>query len=164
MHGGCVMRLRSSVIVVAGIAAFAIGCHSATAPQAALTVRLVLPSSGAAGIATAVQIGGNGFQQGAVVTFGGATALGAVVNDTTITASAPPHAAGPVNVVVTNPDGQTSSLTAAFTYLAAPRNLAITGSTSLTSIGQTSQLTATATYVDGTTRDVSSTVQWQSTA
>jgi IPT/TIG domain len=39
-----------------------------------------------------------------------------VVNSTTITAIAPAHAAGPADVVVTNPGGSSGTLTAAFTY------------------------------------------------
>ena len=39
-----------------------------------------------------------------------------VVNSTTITAIAPAHAAGPADVVVTNPGGSGGTLTAAFTY------------------------------------------------
>ena len=39
-----------------------------------------------------------------------------VVNSTTITAIAPAHAAGPVDVVVTNPGGSGGTLTGAFTY------------------------------------------------
>jgi len=39
-----------------------------------------------------------------------------VVNSTTITAIVPAHAAGPADVVVTNPSGLSGTLTAAFTY------------------------------------------------
>lgn len=39
-----------------------------------------------------------------------------IVNSTTITAIAPAHAAGPVDVVVTNPGGSGGTLTAAFSY------------------------------------------------
>ena len=47
-----------------------------------------------------------------------ATALNViVVNSTTITAIVPAaHAAGPADVVVTNPSGSSGTLTAAFTY------------------------------------------------
>jgi hypothetical protein len=39
-----------------------------------------------------------------------------VVNSTMITAIAPAHAAGPADIVVTNPGGSGGTLTAAFTY------------------------------------------------
>lgn len=41
-------------------------------------------------------------------------------------------------------------------------SLNISGNTSLSAIGETSQLTASAAYADGTTKDVSNTVGWQS--
>jgi hypothetical protein len=41
-----------------------------------------------------------------------------VVNSTTITATAPPHAAGAVDVVVTNPDNYYARLASSFTYSA----------------------------------------------
>ena len=52
------------------------------------------------------------------MTIGGANAAGVYVNPTTITATTPAHAAGAVNVVITNNDGQTATGTGAFTYVA----------------------------------------------
>ena len=45
-----------------------------------------------------------------------------VVNSTTITAIAPAHAAGPADVVVTNPSGSGGTLTAAFAGMLARRS------------------------------------------
>lgn len=45
---------------------------------------------------------------------------------------------------------------------AQPSSLALTGATSLQAVGETSQLTATATYPDGTTKDVTRDAQWTS--
>jgi hypothetical protein len=42
------------------------------------------------------------------------------------------------------------------------RSLTITGNTSLSAPGETSRLTATATFIDGTTRDVTADAQWSS--
>jgi hypothetical protein len=44
-----------------------------------------------------------------------------------------------------------------------PASLALTGSTSLQAVGETSQLTATASYPDGTTKDITREAQWTST-
>jgi hypothetical protein len=66
---------------------------------------------------TVVTVTGTGFANGAGVTFGGSAATGVTfVNSTTITCTTPAHAAGAVNVVVTNPDTQTGTLTNGFTY------------------------------------------------
>jgi hypothetical protein len=59
-----------------------------------------------------VTITGSGFATGAVVTFDGAIAAGAVVVDAqTITLTLPPLPAGMPRIVVTNPSGDTASLT-----------------------------------------------------
>lgn len=63
-------------------------------------------------------ITGTNFTGATTVTFGGAAATGVtVVNDTTITATTPAHAAGSVAVDVTAPGG-TASLPNGFTYSA----------------------------------------------
>jgi hypothetical protein len=84
----------------------------------------VSPASGPAAGGTAVSISGTGFTNGATVTFGGTAATSVNVNgSTTITATTPAHASGAINVVVTNSNGQSSSLINGFTYaapLAAP--------------------------------------------
>ena len=54
------------------------------------------------------------------MTIGGANAAGVFVNTTTITATTPAHAAGAVNVVITNNDGQNVTGTNAYTYTARP--------------------------------------------
>src|SRR5262249_51802638 len=69
---------------------------------------------------TAVTITGTGFQPGAAVSFGGSAATGVVINSSTsISATTPSHAAGSVDVVVTNTDSQNGTLTGGFTYTAA---------------------------------------------
>ncbi len=61
---------------------------------------------------TAVTITGTGFLAGATVSLGGTAATGVtVVNSTSITATTAAHAAGAVNVVVTNTDAQSGTLT-----------------------------------------------------
>ena len=92
------------------------GAATNTAPQ----VQGVSPSSGPAAGGTAVTISGSGFTTGATVTFGGTSASATVVGSTTINAIAPAHASGAVNVVVTNPGGQSATLTNGYTYASAP--------------------------------------------
>ena len=77
------------------------------------------PTSGPAAGGTTVTLTGASFDAGATVTFGGAPAVVGAVSPTSLTATAPAHAAGPVSVVVTNPDGQSSTLASGFSYVAA---------------------------------------------
>jgi hypothetical protein len=81
------------------------------------TVTSISPNSGTINGGTAVTITGTGFLAGATVSLGGTAATGVtVVNSTSITATTPAHAAGTVNVVVTNSDTQSGTLTQGFTY------------------------------------------------
>jgi PKD repeat protein len=103
------------------------------------------PTSGPTTGGTPVTITGTDFVDGALfgVTIGGANANGVYVNPTTITATTPAHAAGTVNVVITNGDGQTDTGTNAFTYIApaptfgsiAPTSGPTTGGTPVTITG-----------------------------
>jgi hypothetical protein len=80
----------------------------------------VSPDGGGTGGANAITVSGAGFQTGTAVTFGGAPASVTSVNagGTQLTITTPPHAAGAVDVVVTNPNGQNLTLHGAFTYVA----------------------------------------------
>ena len=81
-----------------------------------------------------VTVTGTGFLAGATVTLGGTAATSVtVVNSTSITATTAAHAAGAVNVVVTNTDGQSGTLTNGYTYTAS--NPAPTVSASLADVG-----------------------------
>ncbi len=91
--------------------------YTYTGGNPAPTVSAISPTSGTTAGGTAVTITGTGFLSGASVSLGGTAASGvSVVNSTTITATAPAHAAGAVNVVVTNTDAQTGTLTNGYTY------------------------------------------------
>ena len=93
--------------------------QSATTPT--FTVSGISPSSGTASGGTSVKITGTGFLSGATVTFGGIAGTNLAVPDSsTITVTTPSHAAGTVNVVVTNSIAQSATLTNAYTYTAAP--------------------------------------------
>jgi hypothetical protein len=90
-----------------------------TAAAPTVSVTAVNPSMGSHVGGLSVTITGSGFLTGAGVTFGGAAATNVVVvNATTITAKTPAHAAGSVDVTVTNTNASTATLTGGYTYLA----------------------------------------------
>src|SRR5262249_6998193 len=87
---------------------------SSSAP--APTLSSVSPNSGPASGNTAITISGTNFSAGASVTIGGIAATNiAVTSSTSITANTPAHAAGAANVTVTNADGQSATLSGAYT-------------------------------------------------
>jgi hypothetical protein len=88
-------------------------------------VASVAPSSGTTAGGTVVTITGSNFQEGAAVSMGGSGATSvSVAGSTLLTCIAPPHAAGAVDVTVTNPDGGSSTLAGGFTYVDPPCTLA----------------------------------------
>ncbi|MFF2052963.1 IPT/TIG domain-containing protein [Leifsonia sp. NPDC058194] len=77
------------------------------------------PASGPVTGGTPVTITGTGFTGATGVTFDGLPGVGfSVTNDTTITVASPAHAAGPVDVIVQAPVGDSAPAT--FTYVALP--------------------------------------------
>jgi IPT/TIG domain-containing protein len=89
---------------------------SVTAPK----ITAINPTSGSPAGGTVIIVGGSNFVAGATLALGGAPASGVtVVSNTTINATTGPHAAGAVDVVVTNPDSQFGTLAKGFTYVAA---------------------------------------------
>jgi hypothetical protein len=87
----------------------------------------VSPASGATGGGGLTVLTGSGFVTGSTVTFGGVAAtVVEPVTATSLSVLAPPHAAGPVDVRVVNPDGQATTSPGAYAYLApAPQILAL---------------------------------------
>ena len=130
------------------------GAATNTAPQ----IAGVSPSSGPASGGTAVTISGSGFTSGATVTFGGTSAPATVVGSTTINTVAPSHASGAVNVVVTNPGGQSATLTNGYTYAAAPApTVSSITPNSGTTAGGTSVTINGSNYTSGATVSIGST-------
>ncbi len=81
------------------------------------TVTSISPTFGATAGGTLVTVSGTNFVTGASLSIGGVAATGVtVVSSTTITGTTGPHAAGVVDVVVTNPDTLTGTLAGGFTY------------------------------------------------
>ncbi len=98
-----------------GVATVTVTCRTTLTPP---TVTSISPASGLTLDTTAVTISGTDFTGTTGVTFGGTAATSVVVvSATQITAVAPTHAAGAVDVVVTNPAG-TGALPGGFTYIA----------------------------------------------
>ena len=102
--------------------------HYTFGPGIPPVITTVTPSSGGSLGGTTVAIVGTGFVNGASVTFGAVgqlsppkgTGLSVNASGTSLSVTTPAHAAGTVNVVVTNPvDAQTSTSVGSFTYVAA---------------------------------------------
>ncbi len=80
-------------------------------------VSSISPDTGSTSGGTSVTIIGKNLQSGAAVTFGGAAGTSVnVISSTQMTAVTPAHAAGSVDVVVTNPGGRSATLAAGFGY------------------------------------------------
>lgn len=78
----------------------------------------LLPAGGSTAGGTLVTIDGFYFITGCTVTFGGTPATGVTfVSASRITALAPAHTAGSVDVVVINPDTQTGTAVNAYIYI-----------------------------------------------
>lgn len=95
------------------------------------SVTAVSPATGPTGGGTLVTITGSNFQSGATVAFGQIYAAAVqFVSSTQLQATTPSEAAGLVDVTVTNPDGQSSILKGAFTFIFHSVSLSWTASTS----------------------------------
>jgi hypothetical protein len=112
----------------------------------------VAPTSGPSTGGTAVTLTGQNFVSGATITFGGAAATSVVVASATqMTANTPAHAQGSVNVVVTNPDGQSTTLASGFTFMGPAPILSTVSPTSGPSTGGTSVTLNGSNFVSGAT-------------
>ena len=113
-----------------------------TPPGPAPTLSTVTPNTGLNFGGTAVTLAGSDFVSGATVLFGSNPATSVTfVNSGSITAVTP-AGTGVVNVKVTNPDTQFSTLSSAFTYTGATISL-ISPSTGSTSGGELITVTGT---------------------
>jgi hypothetical protein len=86
-------------------------------PSPAPTVSAISPTTGKTGGGETVTISGENFADGLAVLFGEAAAVAVTfISSTTITAVTPAHAAGSVDIVVTNKDNQIGKLLNGFTF------------------------------------------------
>jgi IPT/TIG domain/Glycosyl hydrolases family 39 len=90
-------------------------------PSPAPTVTSVTPNTGSTLGGTLVTVQGTNFRTGATVSFGGSALTVSTVSATSITGTTTAHAAGAVNVVVTNVDAQAGTCTSCFAYVRRPR-------------------------------------------
>ena len=101
-----------------------VGVYTYMEPSpSAVSVTSISPAVGSVEGGASVVIAGTGFTQYASVTFGGAPGhLGvlttAFLYDGSLYVQTPPHAAGQVDVVVTNPDGLSGTLPNGYSYVA----------------------------------------------
>jgi hypothetical protein len=115
--GGCssslVFHPRVITLLDASIASAMGVCIFPAGPS----VTAVSPGWGSVAGGDAVTVTGSGFVAGASVTFGGSAATAVeVTDDSTLTAVTPAHAAGAVDVTVTNPDAESATLSSGFTF------------------------------------------------
>jgi len=100
------------------------GCdpHNVTGPSGVLSISVLSPATGLTTRTTAVTIQGHGFKAGATVSFGDLKVGVNSVSENMIVATVPMHDPATVDVVVTNPDGQSVTKTGgfAFVFVAAP--------------------------------------------
>jgi hypothetical protein len=85
-------------------------------PGAPLAITAIVPDLGAIAGGTLVRLWGSGFEPGMTVTLGGPVMRPRVAGDGGVYLLTPPGAAGPRDVVVTNPDGQSATRAAGYTY------------------------------------------------
>jgi len=85
------------------------------ASSAALAIATVSPAEGFAG--QRILVSGTGFVAGATLTLGGLPAGDLSAGPASLAGTIPPNPGGPVDVVVTNPDGRSATRTGGFTYL-----------------------------------------------
>jgi len=93
---------------------------------AALSVNGISPSSGSSSGGTPVEITGDGFNPGSTVIFGGTAMKVSYVDSQKLVAMTPAGAVGLVDVLVTNPDGQSGTLREGYTY-ASPETYDVNG-------------------------------------
>jgi hypothetical protein len=112
------------------------------------TVVSVAPNSGPTNGGTRVTILGAGFENSVTVNFGAVPANSVeVINSTNLTAVTPPSAPVTVNVVLTNADGQSTTLTNGFTYVApsgTPPSIYSQPANQVAGLGQTVMFSVTA--------------------
>ena len=100
------------------------------------------PTAGPTSGGTVVTITGTGFQAGASVAFGASSSTAVTVaSSTEINAISPAGSSGTVAISVTNPDGQSASLPASFTYSSGPSLSGISPSTGPVTGGTTVTIT-----------------------
>ena len=130
--------------------------QQSAAQSVAPTLTRVDPDNDMVAGGTTVRIIGENFQDGATVTIGGTAANVIFISPTELAIEVPAGTAGSADVVVTNPDGKSSTLVGGFTYIEPPPTLTrvepdedmVTGGATVKIVGANFQDGATVT-IDG---------------
>jgi hypothetical protein len=108
------------------------------------TLNFIVPNRGPETGNTSITIRGSNFREGAIVTFDGLDAKAQFVNETTLTATTPPHNGGAVDIKIVNTDGTSATASGLFTYdqppPPAPKPILVTPSRGPTSGGTIAKL------------------------
>lgn len=134
--------LSVTVVNPGGVSGSISAAFTYSANAGPLAVTTITPTSGALAGGTSVTISGSGLSAVTSVLFGGApgTAL-TVTNDSMLTVTSPPRAAGPVTVTVVTASGSSATVPSGFLYSASASN------TEFTSLNPTTGSTAGGTTV-----------------
>lgn len=121
---------RAVVVSLLGLAGMSLGCSDSpssptltptpaapASPPIGFTLTSVSPSSGPTLGGDYVRVFGTGFQSDTTVMLDGFAAQVTKITDTRIDARTLAHARGPVDLVVTNPDGKSATLKAGFVFV-----------------------------------------------
>jgi hypothetical protein len=114
---GCSERSGSPVAPSSGSP---VAPSAPVSPRAAPAITDIAPSAGSAGGGAIIKIVGTGFMPGMVAMFDGIKVVGRYdsrdTSFSTFYTETPAHAPGVVDLVVTNPDGQSHGLAGGYTY------------------------------------------------
>lgn len=116
LSGGTIYYYKLAAVKSGVESALSNEVSAAPYSNVAPTVTDIWPSTGPTSGGTPVTITGTGFVSGATVTIGSNAASVTFGSSTSLTVTTPAGTAGAKNVVVTNPDTQTASISSRFTY------------------------------------------------
>jgi phospholipase C len=107
------LQVCQRVATVAALCLVGIGLfHTAALASDAPNISSISPAFGTTRGGTTVTISGSNFESGAIVTIGGSPLTNVSIHEGLIRGITPQHVAGSADVVVTNPDGQQSTVKA----------------------------------------------------
>jgi hypothetical protein len=149
------MKLTLSILLATVL--FTTGCvvgdiqKPEEAATAAPSINTISPNGGTLAGSTSITLSGAAFSSGMTVSIGGRACTSvAVISSNFASCTTPANTAGAKDVTVTNPDGETSTLSSGFTYRAAPTVSSISPTLGSTAGGTTLTITGTG-FISGAT-------------